>query len=244
MRFGKHAPKHDYRTFRFPSYAANLPEPPAEVNNIRRVADALPPSTDLAKLFPMDGNDRYGDCTIAAIAHAVTFFKGLLGIRKVMAESSVLKLYRHLTGGEDTGLNMLDVLNYWRKHTIETDKILAFAKIDPRNHKHVKQAIQVFGGVYTGFQCQQNVLTDFDAHRPWTPGKLTQDGHAIYTVNYDADTVTVFTWGSTQKGTWAWWDECVDEAYVVLPPEAKKQGFAPGFDFAALEADLATVTVQ
>jgi len=44
-----------------------------------------------------------------------------------------------------------------------------------------------------------------------------------------------------QQATWAWWDECVDEAYAILPPEAEKPGFAPGFDFAQLKADLTAV---
>jgi len=136
---------------------------------------------------------------------------------------------------------MLDVMNHWHNTTTEGDKILAFAKLDPKNHTHVKQAISIFGCLDIGFQCQQNVISDFNAHRPWTPGKLTQDGHCVIAVDYDPDTVTVLTWGATQKGTWAWWDHCVDEAYVVLAPEAKKPGFAPGFDFAALQTDLAAV---
>jgi len=43
---------------------------------------------------------------------------------------------------------------------------------------------------------------------------------------------------ASQQGTWGWWDECVDEVYALLPPEAQKHGFAPGFDIAQLEADL------
>ncbi len=39
--------------------------------------------------------------------------------------------------------------------------------------------------------------------------------------------VTVLTWGNTQQGTWAWWDECVDEAYAILPQDATKPGFLP-----------------
>ena len=53
--------------------------------------------------------------------------------------------------------------------------------------------------------------------------------------------LTVLTWGNTQKATWGWWDECVDEAYAILPPEATNGGFAPGFDIAELKADLAAV---
>jgi len=53
--------------------------------------------------------------------------------------------------------------------------------------------------------------------------------------------VTVLTWGNTQQSTWAWWDECVDEAYTIVPPEAKNAEFAPGFDLAQLQTDLSAV---
>ena len=189
----------------------------------------------------MDGNDTKGDCTIAGAAHAITIFRALIGQRVIMSANQVLSLYRKLTGGPDTGLNELDVLNYWRKSGVNGEKILAHVSIDPKNHTHVKQAVELFGAVYIGFQVQANCIQDFDAHRPWTPGKLPQDGHAVVLTDYDPSDVTVLTWGNTQKGTWAWWDECVDEAHAILPAEASNPAFAPGFNLAQLQADLAAV---
>ncbi len=189
----------------------------------------------------MDGNDTLGDCTIAAMGHAITTYNGLIGERKIPARQSVVKLYTHLTGGPDTGLNELDVLNGWRQNKELGQEILAFVSIQPKDHIHVQQAIQLFGGVYLGFQVQQNCIQEFDARQPWTPGPLTNDGHAVFAVGYDATGVTVLTWGNTQRATWAWWDECVDEAYAILPPQASKPGFAPGFDMTQLKADLAAV---
>jgi hypothetical protein len=52
----------------------------------------------------------------------------------------------------------------------------------------------------------------------------------VFAVEYDKNGVTVLTWGNTQRATWVWWDECVDEAYAILPPEAENPDFAPGFD--------------
>ncbi len=240
-RFGKHPPKADYRTLRFRNYLTPaIPPPPPSYNALDRVYSGLG-TNDPTQLFPMDGNDRLGDCTIAALAHAVTTYRGLVRKRDIMAEQAVVKLYFHLTGGVDSGLNELDVLNYWRQHKVAGDEILTYVTVDPKNHTHVEQAIQLFGGVYLGFQVQQNAIQDFDAHRPWTPGPLTNDGHAVFAVGYDPNGVTVLTWGSTQQGTWAWWDECVDEAYAILPPEAEREGFAPGFNFAQLKTDLAAV---
>jgi len=240
-RFGKHPPKRDYRTLRFTSYLKpGIAAPPPTFNVLTTVYKKLK-TTDPTKLFPMDGNDTLGDCTIAALAHAITTYRGLLGTKKIMTKQAVIKLYQHLTGGPDTGLNELDVLNYWRSNQVLTDEILAYVSIEPKNHTHVQLAIQLFGGVYLGFQVQENCIQEFDAHQPWTPGPLTNDGHAVYAVGYDQSGVTVLTWGNTQQATWAWWDECVDEAYAILPPEAQKAGFAPGFDFAQLQTDLGSV---
>jgi hypothetical protein len=78
-RFGKHPPKIDYRTLRFRTYLKfDLPAPPASLNTLPRVYDKLHIS-DPTKLFPMDGNDTKGDCTIAAVAHAITVNRGLVG---------------------------------------------------------------------------------------------------------------------------------------------------------------------
>jgi hypothetical protein len=241
-RFGKHPPKIDYRTLRFKNYLkSGLAAPPASDSVLDRVYSKLKVDNPTA-LYPMDGNDRLGDCTIAALAHAITTYRGIIGKKTIMTQQAVVKLYTHLTGGPDTGLNELDVLNYWRKHAVSGDAILGYVAVDPKNHTHVQQAIQLFGGVYLGFQVQQNAIQEFDARKPWTPGPLTNDGHAVYAVAYDPQGVTVLTWGNTQPGTWAWWDECVDEAYAILPPEAQKPGFElPGFDVKQLLADLEAV---
>src|SRR5208282_6802270 len=99
------------------------------------------------------------------------------------------------------------------------------------NHTHVQQAIQQLGCVYLGFQVQENCVQEFQAGQPWTPGPLTNDGHAVYAVAYDATGVTVLTWGNIQAATWPWWDECVDEAYAILPGDAKQSNISPGFNF-------------
>jgi hypothetical protein len=232
----------DYRTLRFRSYATTkLAAPPASVDNLARIYKKLKVK-DPTVLFPMDGNDKLGDCTIAALAHAITAFRGFVSPKKsIMSQQDVVKLYMHLTGGVDSGLDELNVLNYWRQNAVDGDEILAFVTIDPKNHTHVQQAIQLFGGVYLGFQVQQNCQEEFEQRKPWTPGTLTNDGHAVFATGYDADEVTVLTWGNTQQATWAWWDECVDEAYAILPPEATKPGFAPGFDIKQLQADMGAV---
>ena len=164
-RFGKHPPKLDYRTLRFSDYLkSDLAAPPASVNTLTRLYDKLH-ITDPTKLFPMDGNDSKGDCTIAAVAHAITLYRGLLGKKTIMSQAAVLKLYFHLTGGQDTGLNEADVLNYWRKHKVDGDEILAYVSVNPKNHTHVQQAIQISGAFisasrYRRTACRNSMRTN------------------------------------------------------------------------------------
>ena len=106
--------------------------PPASDNVLDTVYQNLK-IKDPGKLFPLDGNDTIGDCTIAALAHAITVYRALLKTKKIMTQAAVEKLYYHLTGGPDTGLNELDVLNYWRANPVAADEILAYVKIDPKN---------------------------------------------------------------------------------------------------------------
>jgi len=240
-RFGKHAPKLDYRTLRLKKYlTSSLAAPPASYDVLAKVYKKLGVSSPTT-LFPMDGNDTLGDCTIAALAHADTVYNGLVGKERILPKQAAVKLYFQLTGGKDSGLDELNVLNYWQSNPVDGQKITAFAAIDVKNHTHIKQAIELFGGVYLGFQVQQDAVQEFDARKPWVPGPLTPDGHAVFAVAYDEAGVTVLTWGNTQQATWAWWDECVDEAYAILPPEAHEKDFARGFNFAQLKEDLKAV---
>ena len=164
--FGKLAPKLSYKTLRFGDFAADLPAPPPSCDKLAIAIAKLPDHPPVSALCPMDGNDAVGDCTIAGLAHAVAINQALVGKSDVAPEAVVLKLYRFLTGGQDTGLNMLDVLTYWRKNRFAGDNILGFTKLKASNHTHVKQAINIFGGVYLGFNVQEDAVADFEARKP------------------------------------------------------------------------------
>jgi hypothetical protein len=69
-------------------------------------------------------------------------------------------------------------------------------------------------------------------------GPLLNEGHAVYAVAYDGNGVTVLTGETRSKVAPGWRDECLDEAYAILLPQAQKPGFAKGFAFAQPQADL------
>ena len=58
LRFGKHAPVHDYRTLQFKNYLSDkVSAPPATFDVLRQVYKNLKIS-DPSILFPMNGNDQ------------------------------------------------------------------------------------------------------------------------------------------------------------------------------------------
>ena len=242
LRFGKLAPIRDYRRLLFKTYKKpSLPPPPASYSNTARIYSALGITVnDIPTLLPMDGNDQYGDCTIAARSHAITTFRAFTAKKKIPTQAETLALYKRLTGGQDSGLAENCVLKDWKSTSSGDEELLAYASVRPQDLEDVKLAITL-GGLYLGFQCQRDVIKQFNAHKPWTPGRLTQDGHAVWALDYNETGVLMSTWGALQWGTWAWWSECVDEAYYLGPQEAKTEGFCPGYDVDALLKDAAYV---
>ena len=106
--------------------------------------------------------------------------------------------------------------------------------------------MNLFGGLYIGVslpasaqnQDVWDVATGPDAEAgSW-------GGHCVNVVGYDADGLTVVTWGATKRMTWAFWLAYVDEAYAILSNDfLTTAGQTPnGFDLAALTNDLRAVT--
>ena len=228
-RTGKKPARNDYRTIRFGDLLTpQIPAPPPSSDSLGRMAATLGIKDHIRDLFPLYGNDVYGDCAVCAKWHLDTLSEGLLGRHTVAAEAVVIADYNRLSGGVDDGLVLLDVLTDWRKATVRP--ILGFAKVDPRNLTHVKQAINLFGALYVGMQMTAEAEAQFDAGKPWVPGTLQDDGHCVPALDYTPIGLLASTWGKFQPWTWAGWLQMVDECYIVLPAEAADPNFSPGFD--------------
>ena len=244
-RLGKLPARIDARTLQLARYVdtGQLPPPPPDLD----LADAVPE-------WPMYANDRLGDCTTAAAAHMIEAWTApTRGAAVEVTERSVIDAFDKVkrvdpaTGEE--GAVELDVLTYWRKSGIGGHKIGAFARVPVWDHRLVRDAAFLFGGLYIGLQlplsAQRQTTWDW-THRldgPARPGSW--GGHAVDVVEYDRQGLTVVTWGRLQEMTWAFWDRYVDEAYAILSVDfLDEAGEAPnGFDLAALKTDLALVTV-
>jgi hypothetical protein len=244
LKLGKLPPRVDVRTLPLGRYVdrAKLPPPPPDVDLATAVAK-----------WPMYANDRVGDCTTAAAGHMIEAWTAPvrgraveISARAVLAAFNQVKQVDPQTGEE--GAVELDVLKYWRRRGIGGHRIGAFARVPVSDHRLVRDAAYLFGGLYIGLalplSAQRQSTWDW-THRldgPATPGSW--GGHAVDVVGYDHDVLTVVTWGRLQELTWSFWDRYVDEVYAIISVDfLDEAGEAPnGFDLAALKADLKLVT--
>jgi hypothetical protein len=244
-KLGKLPVRTDVRTLRLRRYVdpAKLPPPPETLDLTGRVPE-----------WPMYANDRVGDCTTAAAGHMIeAWTAAAVGQAIEISEGSVLtafdavKIVDPLTGEE--GAVELDVLRYWRKHGIGRHRIGAFAAVPVHDLLLVRTGAWLFGGLYIGLSLPLSArLQDV---WDWT-GTFSGDarpgswgGHAVDVVRYDAEGLTVVTWGRLQELTWSFWDRYCDEAYCIVTADFLRGNVAPnGFDLATLKADLELIVAS
>ena len=178
----------------------------------------------IAKLYPINGNDQYGDCTVAWIAHQLTVQNGLAGQKFTPTSQEVVNLYFKLSGGADSGLALTDVLKALTRGALG-QQILADCNVNPSDFTVVKKAIRYLGGLFIGFPTtgvnSRNIdqVAQFQNGKPWTvTGNRLQGGHAVIATGYDDSTgmLDILTWGGKQLATYEWWEKYVDEAHAIV----------------------------
>lgn len=238
---------------RKPGLLGRLPAQPVAMGDLLHYATKplpTPPSavSALPLKYAMAGNDKYGDCTIAAVVHTDQATASLTGEPWVYpGDKTVEAEYFKLTGGPDSGLVETDVLKAW--HTAPGmfgHELAAFAPIKVKQTTTIKQGISLCGAVYTGVDIPEPAQQQFSDHKPWDLTHTSADdeiegGHAIPLVGYNASGPIAVTWGALQQITWAWWLKYAEEAYATITAEVKARGVLRGIDFAALDADLAAL---
>jgi hypothetical protein len=218
VKLGKLPPRHDPRTLQLGKYleVSRLPAPPPTVD----FASAV-------RAWPMMRNDTVGDCTCAAAGHMIEQWTTYAEKPYVPDDAAIIDAYAAVTGYDpvsglnDNGAVILDVLNYWRKKGIARHEILAYAGLEPRNHIELKDAVAIFGNCYIGLALPisaQNqavwAVPPGGAVGAGAPGSW--GGHAVPIVAYDVRGLTVVTWGEPKRMTWVFLDAYCDEAYAVL----------------------------
>lgn len=249
VKLGKKAAKIDKRTLRLADYfLPSLPAPPASVDWTAGLTS-----------FGMMLNDNLGDCTCAAVGHAIQIWSANVAglIIQTISDETVLKLYEQSCGynpadpNSDQGGVEVDVLNFWRKNPQETHRLLAYADPDPGNIEHIKTSIALFGGVYIGLQLPITASNQVGStwaivgnpeHDPESmPGSW--GGHAVYVCGYTPSELTCITWGRQQKMTWDFWRAYCDESHTLLGGWWITHRTTPsGFNHKELNEDLLKVT--
>ena len=243
MKLGKKPPKHDSRTLQLARYVTNALQPLPRVDWGSKV-------TQLGEMC----NDQLGICTIAAAGHMVQTWTANAGSQIVLSDTDIVAAYSGACGYDpadpstDQGGVEVDVLNYWRKTGIGGRKIFAYAAQEPKNRTHVELAVDLFGGCYLGVELPLSAQgKDVWSVPPGGPvgqgAPGSYGGHAVCAVSYGPAGITVITWGKLLTMTWLFFDTYVSEAYCVLSTDwCDGTKTAPsGFDFNALQADLAVV---
>jgi hypothetical protein len=236
-KLGKLAPQFPVVLKELNAYTtAALPRPPASVDWGGSVTS-----------WPMDGNDRYGDCTVAAAAHLMQSWNAQTGQKDtVPTEQQVVDTYLQLSGGQDTGLVESQVLHAWQTTGLWGNRIVAYAPVNVHALVAIRQSIALFGGVFAGIQVPANAQQQFQAGKPWMlePGWQDQPivgGHAVPLLGYDAQGLHCVTWGAVQQISWDWWSTYADESWAVLAHQYEEAGAVNGIDLATLTRDLKLV---
>ena len=247
MKLGKLPPTFDARTLRLGTYfRAGLPPAPASIDYATPV-----------KAWPMMANDSTGDCTCAAAGHMIEEWTANTGAEVTLPDSAILAAYNHFAhGNPDAGVSLLALLKYWRTTGISGDQIQAFAQLEPQNQGEARDSVYLFGNCLIGLALPDFAVapgSNFLA-TPWVvppqgpvgnAAPNPQNGHAVPGVAYDSRNVWVVTWGALKSMSWQFYSTYSDEAYAVLSPDwirAQQHTAPPGFDLAALEADLEQIT--
>jgi hypothetical protein len=249
LKLGRKAVVTDSRTLRIDRYITDKLAPP-------------PAARDWSRGIKNWGellNDQLGNCTCAAIGHAVQVWTANASKEADITDAEVLAIYEKWCGyvpgnpATDQGGVMLYVLKDFKAQGFAGYSLSAFATVLPANRIHVQQAVNLFIGCYVGLNVPQYIMPE-DGNVPqlWNvdPGadNTIIGGHCVYMVGYQPHPqhfliIKFISWGAMYTMTWAFWTQFVDEAYALISPAmVGETGEAPnGFDMAQLESDLVEI---
>jgi len=201
-------------------------------------------------------NDSLGDCTCAAVYHAIQVWTfNAAGTMDSEPDSEAIALYSDACGyvagqpNTDQGGDEQSVLTYLLNSgapvTGGVQKIAAFVEVDVKDIENIKSTIADFALAYIGFDVPNFLMNNLTApNSVWDVDQSADNGiaggHAVIVAGYDEIGLRVISWGNHYTMTWAFWNQFVDEAYAIADVEwIKATGNAPcGLSLAVLEAQM------
>lgn len=164
--------------------------------------------------FGMDGNDQWGDCVFADVAHRIMVRTAQMGAGRmiVATQTETLQLYYEVARGgpatgDDPGGDLITTAEYMQKtgmmiggqrHTEDGNGV-----IDPLNTDHIKWSMCLFGCTPFALNLPQSALDQFRAGEPWdvSGDNTIVGGHDVLGVEYRPESLPsnpgwlVVTWG-------------------------------------------------
>jgi len=177
-----------------------------------------------------------GDSAIAATILAHVTKISLPDANQVVAD------YLRYTRGQDTGVALVQFLEYWRRHGLDGHKIIAWATVDHTDPVEFYNATHDFDVTYNGYQLASTFMRQAQAlieggNEPIdcrTSRFEPIGGHCMVEAALTlAPTPSGHPFG--KLGTWGYWlprteefrTNCQDESHVIITPEiaaAKSDG--------------------
>lgn len=213
----------------------------------------------------MNGNNVAGNCVIAAKYNQDGVMAENAGNPCIYDPDAAIKDYSAITGYDPTqtqsdGSNPTDkgtdpqTAAKWYNALDPSDPryIRAWVQIDPNNMTEVRQALKIFGGIWTAFALPLTAQDQLQAKEPWdyvkwpTPRRIAGSlgGHMVGTQLIDARqpkiTGKVNTWGMVYPFTQAFWNHyaIMGIVYITNYWISQNTGKTPsGFDLDGLLAD-------
>lgn len=217
-KFGRKPRHFDPRVQKLKAICKAVPEAPASVDWTKGITS-----------FGFMLNDQLGDCTCAAVGHALQIWTANASSEETIPDADVLKLYEGACGynpndpSTDQGGVEQEVLQYCMNRGIPlangtVDKILGYVEADPRIMNEVKVTVDQFGVSYIGIQVPQSIYDDnYNVLPVWdyVPGSPILGGHAVVIPKYDPEGFTIISWGSLYRMTWSFFEAYCDESYAI-----------------------------
>lgn len=207
------------------------------------------------------GNDEIGLCVYAGPGHMVKLISQQTGVGLTVTRQQVVDAYAEdtgydpVTGANDNGAVIRDMLKRWQSKGLYGTKALAYALVDYTDPDEVAIASWLGCGTIGGYAlplASQKQVDSMgrqiwflpDTGFPKGQGPGTWGGHCIYETATSPAIDGGNSWGDNIIWTPEWRQACQDECWIVLVDAWKLvTGRAPnGFAWEQLLADVAART--
>ena len=234
-KLGKLPAKKDPSILKFSTYFKQIPKIPSIIDWTIKCNNPW----DMLK------NDVVGDCTIAGAAHNIMVWTANVSKEVTISDNQVITEYSNvcgydpLTGDNDNGCYLLDVIKRWKDIGLFDHKINHYCVVDYNNKDEILASMYLGGGLCIGVQLPQSA-TDFKEMWDFVPTDKIVGGHCVILVAATPHYLTCITWGAKQKLTWKFLQKYCDEAYAMISPDwFNSAGINPaGFNIKQLSEDL------